>query len=81
MIAVDPKDERVLKRIGRNITKARGTRSRYWLGKQTGLATIQITRIEEARHKYGADVLVKIADVLGVSLDDLAGRKKLNNGG
>ncbi len=64
-------DDEAKRNIAANVTKLRGERSRYWLAKSLGVAPIQVTRIEEARHLPGSGVLARLAEILEVSTDFL----------
>ena len=64
-------DRAVLRMIAENVRHYRGTRSKGSVARAAGMATIQITRIENAIEGSGtmprASTLVRLAEALGVS--------------
>jgi len=64
-------DEEALNNIAKNVAALRGERSRYWLAKETGTYTINITRIENGDHMPGAGLLSRLAEALGVEIERL----------
>lgn len=64
-------DEEVRENIAAHMPGFRGEMSRYALAKLVGVATIQISRIEEGKHTPGAGMLARIAEALDVTTDDL----------
>ncbi|MBU0672380.1 MAG: helix-turn-helix transcriptional regulator, partial [Candidatus Margulisbacteria bacterium] len=49
--------------------------SQFQLAHKAGLTVTAIANYEQGRAKPSYEVLIKIADALGVSLDELVGRK------
>jgi transcriptional regulator with XRE-family HTH domain len=72
-------DEQAQQQLGERIhilRRRRGLTSAA-LAKQVGTARATISRLENTRKpQVSFDLLIRIADVLGVSLDYLAGRKE-----
>lgn len=65
-----------VKRFGENVRAAR--QARGWtqeeLAHRTGLASVQISRIERGRREVRITTLVRLRDALGVSADELLSR-------
>jgi transcriptional regulator with XRE-family HTH domain len=55
---------------------ARGAMTQVELARQVGLSSRHLRRIEKGLSAPSADLLVRIAHVLGVSVDDLVGGPK-----
>lgn len=68
-------DEDALKNISRNMARLRGEMSYSELARQVDSWPGNISKIEKGEHMPGAALLARIAEVLGVTVDDL-----LNNG-
>lgn len=64
-------DQEALRNIAANVRRLRRDRSRSWLARQTGTYPINITRIENAEHMPGSGLLIRLAEALGASIDDL----------
>jgi transcriptional regulator with XRE-family HTH domain len=64
-------DDEARDNIAANVARLRGDRSKYWLAKQAGTHTINITRIENGDHAPGPGLLTRLAEALGVSVDTL----------
>ena len=58
----------------KELREARGL-TRYRVAKDAGLDWGQLVEVEEGRSGMRIDNAVRVADVLGVSLDELAGRE------
>lgn len=64
-------DETALRAISQNVTRLRGDRSKSWLARECGTYPINITRIESGENMPGAGLLSRLADALGVEIQDL----------
>lgn len=65
--------EPAIERLGQNVRAAR--KARGWtqeeLAHQTGLTSVQVSRIERGRREIRVTTLLKLMDALDVSADDL----------
>lgn len=68
--------------FGRNVRAFRISRNMRQLtvAKRMGVDASVISMIESGRRKPSLDTLVKLADALGSSIDDLLGRKDVDKG-
>lgn len=67
----DAIDGRIRGNIAANVARLRGERSQYWLAKAVGSNPSHIQRVEDAQHTPGAGLLVRLAEALGVNVQDL----------
>ncbi len=64
-------DEEALKHISANVVRLRADRSQYWLAKEVGTYPANIARIENGESMPGVGLLSRLADALGVGIQDL----------
>lgn len=64
-------DKEALENIAANVVRLRGARSQYWLAKEVRTYPANIARIENAENMPGAGLLSRLAEALGVSVQDL----------
>jgi transcriptional regulator with XRE-family HTH domain len=64
-------DEQAQKNIAANVKRLRGNRSLGWLARLVDSYPINISRIEDASSMPGGGMLSRLAEVLGVTVDDL----------
>jgi transcriptional regulator with XRE-family HTH domain len=64
-------DEQAMANIAANVTRLRGERSLNSLARAANTYAINISRIETGENLPGAGLLSRIAEALGVTVDDL----------
>jgi transcriptional regulator with XRE-family HTH domain len=69
------RDRSVLKRLGSQMKRFRGSRTQQDLGSALGVTGVMVSYWERGTFEPSLGMLIRIADHFGVSLDELVGRE------
>lgn len=64
-------DKQIVANLAANVKRLRGDRSQKWLADAVETALMNISNLENAKHVPNVGLVVRIADVLGTSVDAL----------
>jgi DNA-binding XRE family transcriptional regulator len=70
-MASQPTSQLLQEYWGTAIRRARGSRSQMWLAREVGVDQTVISRLERGAYKLSPELMVGLAVVLGMELDDL----------